>query len=61
MKEPREIAFGFIIFFIIDRLSRLFSAIAADRRNLSALETERLRCSVEIAVLLAAFFLLLKK
>jgi hypothetical protein len=59
MKEAREIAFGFVIFFIIDRLSRLLSAIVADRRNLSELEMERMRCSIEISALLVAFFLLM--
>ena len=59
MKTPQEIAFGFVIFFIIDRVSRLVSAYVADRKNLSELQTEKLRCSVELGLLLAAFTVLL--
>jgi len=59
MKTPQDIAFGFVIFFIIDRLSRLFSALVAERRNLSEIQTEKLRCSVELTGLLVAFTILL--
>jgi len=59
MKTPQDIAFGFVIFFIIDRVSRLVSAYAADKKNLSELQTEKLRCSVELAALLVAFMVLL--
>jgi len=61
MKSTQEIAFGFLIFFIIDRLSRLVSALVADRRNLSDLQSEKLRCSIELGLLLAAFVLLINK
>lgn len=61
MKTPQEIAFGFVIFFIIDRLSRLVSAVVADRRNLTELQSEKLRCSIELGLLLAAFVLLINK
>lgn len=61
MKSTQEIAFGFVIFFIIDRLSRLVSALVADRRNLSDLQSEKLRCSIELGLLLAAFVLLINK
>jgi len=59
MKTPQDIAFGFVIFFIIDRLSRLLSAIVADQKKLSELQTEKLRCSIELAALLVAFMVLL--
>jgi hypothetical protein len=61
MKGAHEIAFGFVIFFIIDRISRLISASFAHRRNLTELETERLRCSIELTVLSLAFVILLKR
>ena len=61
MKTTHEIAFGFIIFFIIDRATRLISAIVADRRNLTKLEIEKLRHSIELGVLLLAFLLLINK
>lgn len=51
MKSSREIAYGFIIFFLIDRLARFISAQWALKRNLSELETERMRCAIELAAL----------
>jgi hypothetical protein len=59
MKTPQDIAFGFVIFFIIDRIARLVSAYVADRRDLSELQTEKLRCSVELGLLIVAFTVLL--
>lgn len=54
MKTAHEIAYGFIIFFIIDRTARLISAQWAIRKNLSELETERMRCSIELVCLFIA-------
>ena len=54
MKTAHEIAYGFIIFFIIDRAARLISAQWAIRKNLSELETERMRCSIELVCLFIA-------
>lgn len=51
MKSSREIAYGFIIFFLIDRLARFISAQWALKRNLSELETERMRCAIELVAL----------
>ena len=51
MKSAREIAYGFIIFFLIDRLARFISAQWAIKRNLSELETERMRCAIELGAL----------
>jgi hypothetical protein len=61
MKTAREIAFGFVIFFIIDRMSRFLSAFVSDKRSMSELETEQLRCSIEVGTLLIAFFMLYPK
>jgi hypothetical protein len=55
MKTAQEIAYGFIIFFIIDRVARLLSAQLAMKKNMSELETERLRCTIELAALFVAF------
>jgi hypothetical protein len=55
MKTAQEIAYGFIIFFIIDRLARLISAQFALRRNMTDLEVERLRCTIELSALFVAF------
>lgn len=54
MQTARQIAYGFIIFFIIDRLSRLISAQWAIRKNMTELETERMRCAIELAALFVA-------
>lgn len=56
MKTAVEIAYGFIIFFIIDRAARFVSAQWAQRRDLSELETEKLRCSIELGALFVALF-----
>lgn len=61
MKTPQDIAFGFVIFFIIDRAARFISASVADRRDLSELQTEKLRCSIELAGLIIAFMTLINK
>jgi hypothetical protein len=61
MKNAQEIAFGFVIFFIIDRVARLVSAYVADQKSLSELQSEKLRCSVELGLLLAAFAVLINK
>jgi len=61
MKTPQDIAFGFVIFFIIDRISRLISASVADRRDLTELQTEKLRCSIELGALICAFLILINK
>lgn len=54
MQTARQIAYGFIIFFIIDRASRLISAQWAIKKNLSELETERMRCAIELVALFIA-------
>lgn len=51
MKSSREIAYGFIIFFLIDRLARFISAQWALKHNLTELETERMRCAIELVAL----------
>ena len=51
MKGTREIIYGFILFFIIDRTSRLISSHFAIRRKLSELEMERMRAMIELVAL----------
>jgi hypothetical protein len=55
MKSSREIAYGFIIFFLIDRLARFISAHWALKRNMTELETERMRCAIELGALFVGF------
>lgn len=54
MQTARQIAYGFIIFFIIDRASRLISAQWAIKKNLTELEMERMRCIIELVALFIA-------
>lgn len=61
MKNAQEIAFGFVIFFMIDRMSRLISSLFAEQRNLTDIQLERVRCSVELFALLIVFLVLLKR
>lgn len=54
MQTTRQIAYGFIIFFIIDRTSRLISAQWAIKKNLTEMETERMRTTIELVALFIA-------
>jgi hypothetical protein len=58
MKRVEELLIGVLLFFIVDRASRLVSSIVSSRRNLSDMETEKFRCTVETSVMLAVFFIL---
>jgi len=60
MKTTQDIVYGFIIFFIIDRTSRLISAYLSTRRDLSDIETETMRCSIELFMLLVALLIIHK-
>lgn len=60
MKTTQEIAYGFIIFFIIDRTARLISAYLSTRRDLNDIETESMRCSIELFMLFMAILLVRK-
>jgi hypothetical protein len=58
MKRVEELLIGVLLFFIVDRASRLASSIVSSRRNLSDMETEKFRCMVETFVMLTVFFIL---
>ena len=47
MKRFEELLVGVLLFFIVDRSSRLVSALVSSRRNMSDMETEKFRCTVE--------------
>lgn len=55
MKPIEELIIGVLLFYLVDRMSRLASVVIADRRNLNDLETEKFRCTVETIVLLVTF------
>ena len=58
MKRFEELLVGVLLFFIVDRSSRLVSALVSSRRNMSDMETEKFRCTVETTAMLALFLIL---
>ena len=60
MKTTQDIVYGFIIFFIIDRAARLISAYLSTRRDLNDIETESMRCSIELFMLLVTLLIIRK-
>jgi hypothetical protein len=58
MKRFEELLVGVLLFFIVDRASRLVSALVSSRRNMSDIETEKFRCTVETFTMLALFLVL---
>ena len=58
MKPIEELVIGVLLFYLVDRASRLVSAVIADRRDMNDLETEKFRCSIETATLFVVFFFL---
>ena len=58
MKRIEELVIGVLLFYLVDRLTRLVSAIIARNRNMNDLETEKFRCSVETFTMLLVFAIL---
>jgi hypothetical protein len=58
MKRFEELLVGVLLFYIVDRSSRLVSSTVSSRRNMSDIETEKFRCTVEISALLIVFLIL---
>jgi hypothetical protein len=58
MKRFEELLVGVLLFFIVDRSSRLVSSIVSSQRNMSAMETEKFRCAVETSAMLILFLFL---
>ena len=58
MKRFEELLVGVLLFYIVDRSSRLVSSTVSSRRNMSDIETEKFRCTVEISALLIVFLVL---
>lgn len=55
MKNIEELIIGVLLFYIVDRLIRIISAVVARNRHMSDLDAEKFRCTVETAALLGAF------
>ena len=58
MKRFEELLVGVLLFYIVDRSSRLVSSTVSSRRNMSDIETEKFRCTIEISALLIMFLVL---
>jgi hypothetical protein len=58
MKRFEELLVGVLLFYIVDRASRLVSSIVSSRRNMSDMETEKFRCTVETTALIVLFLFL---
>lgn len=58
MKRFEELLVGVLLFFIVDRASRLVSSIMASQRNTSDMETETFRTAVEAFTMITVFLIL---
>ena len=58
MKRFEELLVGVLLFYIVDRSSRLVSSVVSSRRNMSDMETEKFRCTVETSAMLFLFLIL---
>lgn len=58
MKRFEELLVGVLLFYIVDRSSRLVSSIVSSRRNMSPMETEKFRCTIETFSMLTLFIVL---
>ena len=58
MKRFEELLVGVLLFFIVDRASRLVSALLAGQRNMSDMETEKFRSAVEAFTMVTLFVIL---
>ena len=58
MKRFEELLVGVLLFYIVDRASRLVSSIVSSQRNMSDMETEKFRCTVETTSMLVLFLFL---
>lgn len=58
MKRFEELLVGVLLFYIVDRTSRLISSFVSSRRNMSDMETEKFRCTVETFTMMALFLIL---
>jgi hypothetical protein len=58
MKRFEELLVGVLLFFIVDRASRLVSSIMARRRNMSDMETETFRTAIEAITMITIFVIM---
>ena len=58
MKRFEELLVGVLLFYIVDRASRLVSSLVSSQRNMSDMETEKFRCTVETSAMIILFLFL---
>lgn len=58
MKRFEELLVGVLLFYIVDRASRLVSSVVSSRRNMSDMDTEKFRCTIETTALIVLFLFL---
>jgi hypothetical protein len=58
MKRFEELLVGVLLFYIVDRASRLMSSLVSSQRNMSDMETEKFRCTIETTALIVLFLFL---
>jgi len=58
MKRFEELLIGVLLFFIVDRSSRLVSSIASGKRDMSDMETEKFRSAIEAFTMIVIFVVL---
>lgn len=58
MKRIEELTIGVLLFYLVDRVTRLISSIISQRRDMSDMETEKFRCTVETTVMFVIFAIL---
>jgi hypothetical protein len=58
MKRFEELLIGVLLFFIVDRASRLVSSIASGKRDMSDMETEKFRSAIEAFTMIVIFVIL---
>lgn len=58
MKRFEELLVGVLLFYLVDRSSRLVSSVVSSRRNMNDMETEKFRCTVETSAMIVLFLIL---
>jgi len=58
MKRFEELLIGVLLFFIVDRSSRLVSSVASGKRDMSDMETEKFRSAIEAFTMIVIFVIL---
>ena len=58
MKRFEELLVGVLLFYLVDRVTRLVSSVVSSRRDMSGMETEKFRCTVETSAMLVLFLFL---